>query len=228
MTQQEILSDRVAPRQVLESRTVFTGKVWDVVRESISLGPGSQPFQRDYQAHTGAVAVLALNEQEEVLLIRQYRHPVRADLWEIPAGLLDIAGEDPLTAAARELAEETDLQAARWDSLMEFYNSPGGSSEACRIYLARGLSPLPAEQRTARQEEEAEIQIRWVPLEEAIQAVLTGRIHNSSATNGILALAAAKARNYASLYPADAPFTAHPGLRSDDFRGDLRPAEEEG
>ena len=119
---QETIADIANPRYVTSRTTKFEGYVWDVIREGITLDEGAEPFERDFLLHPGAVAVLALNDKNEVLLINQYRHPVRANLWEIPAGLLDIDGEDPVHAAARELAEETDLQAARWDTLMEFYN----------------------------------------------------------------------------------------------------------
>ncbi|WP_421084712.1 NUDIX domain-containing protein [Rothia nasimurium] len=222
---QESIADIVNPRYITSRSTRFEGYVWDVIREGIALEEGAEPFERDFLLHPGAVAVLALNDKNEVLLINQYRHPVRANLWEIPAGLLDIDGEPPQQAAARELAEETDLQAGQWDTLMEFYNSPGGMGETCRIYLARNLSQIPAEQREERVHEEAEIVLRWVPLEEAVQAVLTGRIHNAASTNAILAADAAVRRNFSTLYPADAPFTAHPELRNPDYRGEIRPAE---
>lgn len=222
---QETIADIANPRFVTSRSTQFEGYIWDVIREGIALTEGAEPFERDFLLHPGAVAVLALNDKNEILLINQYRHPVRANLWEIPAGLLDIDGEPPHQAAARELAEETDLQAEQWDTLMEFYNSPGGMGETCRIYLARNLSQIPADQREERVHEEAEIVQRWVPLDEAVQAVLTGRIHNAAATNAILAAAAAAARNFETLYPVDAPFTAHPALREANYRGDIRPAE---
>lgn len=222
---QETIADIANPRYVTSRETKFEGYVWDVIREGIALDEGAEPFERDFLLHPGAVAVLALNEKKEVLLINQYRHPVRANLWEIPAGLLDIEGEAPLAAAARELAEETDLQAGRWDTLMEFYNSPGGMGETCRIYLARDLSDIPGDEREERVHEEAEIVQRWVPLEEAVEAVLAGRIHNAASTNAILAADAAARRNFETLYPASAPFSAHPALRDPNYRGEIRPAE---
>ncbi|MDY6051348.1 MAG: NUDIX hydrolase [Rothia sp. (in: high G+C Gram-positive bacteria)] len=222
---QQTIADIANPRYVTSRTTKFEGYVWDVVREGIALEEGAEPFERDFLLHPGAVAVLALNNKNEVLLINQYRHPVRANLWEIPAGLLDIDGENPVDAAARELAEETDLQAARWDTLMEFYNSPGGMGETCRIYLARDLSEIPDEERQEREHEESEIVQRWVPLEEAVQAVLAGRIHNAAATNAILAADAAARRNFKTLYSVSAPFTAHPALRETNYRGEIRPAE---
>jgi ADP-ribose pyrophosphatase len=135
------------------------------------------------------------------------------DLWEIPAGLLDVEGEDFVIGAARELAEEADLVADRWNVLADFFNSPGSSSEAIRIYLARGLSEVPGHERHVRTDEEAEIELHWTPLDEAVRAVLDGRLHNPSAVVGVLAAAAARAGNFESLRPADAPWPAHPSQR---------------
>lgn len=222
---QQSIADIVNPRYVKSRQTKFEGYVWDVIRESVSLEEGTESFERDFLLHPGAVAVAALNENNQILLINQYRHPVRANLWEIPAGLLDVEGEEPWMAAARELAEETDLQAGQWDSLMEFYNSPGGMGEMCRIYLARDISKLSSGKQEKREHEEAEIVVRWVDIEDAVQAVLEGRIHKASSTNAILAVAAAKARNFETLYSATAPMTAHPYLRNPEFRGEIRPAE---
>ena len=154
-----------------------------------------------------------MNDAGEVLLIKQYRHPVGMDLWEIPAGLLDVEGEDFVVGAARELAEEADLVADRWNVLADFFNSPGSSSEAIRIYLARGLSEVPGHERHVRTDEEAEIELHWTPLDDAVRAVLDGRLHNPSAVVGILAAAAAQADNFQGLRPADAPWPAHPSQR---------------
>lgn len=222
---QESIADIANPRYVTSRTTKFEGYIWDVVREGIALTKDAPPFERDFLLHPGAVAVLALNDRNEILMINQYRHPVRANLWEIPAGLLDIDGEPPLKAAARELAEETDLQAGQWDTLMEFYNSPGGMGETCRVYLARDLSEIPAEKREDRLQEESEIVVRWVPIAQAVQAVLAGRIHNAAATNAILAVEAAMGRNFETIYSTEAPFTAHPALRAPNYRGEIRPAE---
>src|SRR5699024_5294316 len=109
--------------------------------------------------------ILALDDEDRVLLIRQYRHPVRRRDWEIPAGLLDVAGEHPLATARRELAEEADLAATQWSVLAEFATSPGGSNELIRVYLARGLTEL---EPFARTEEEADIERRWVGLDAAV------------------------------------------------------------
>jgi ADP-ribose pyrophosphatase len=192
---------------------VYEGRIWDVVSDSFQLNDDGDTLVRDYIDHPGAVAVLPMNDDGDVLLLRQYRHPVGMDLWEIPAGLLDVEGEDFVVGAARELAEEADLVADRWNVLADFFNSPGSSSEAIRIYLARGLSEVPGHERHVRTDEEAEIELRWTPLDEAVRAVLDGRLHNPSAVVGVLAAAAARAGNFESLRPADAPWPAHPSQR---------------
>jgi 8-oxo-dGTP pyrophosphatase MutT (NUDIX family) len=183
----ERLRDSPDPAKILDAATVFQGMVWDVNRETVEFGGGT--ITREYVAHTGAVAVLAIDDQERVLLINQYRQPIRTRDWEIPAGLLDVEGESPLLAAQRELAEEADISAAVWSDPITFHTSPGGSDEIIHLFEARGLSAAPAVHD--RTDEEAEIELRWVPLDEAIDAVLDGRLHN-----GILmiALLAARAR----------------------------------
>ncbi|MCP2046293.1 UNVERIFIED_ORG: ADP-ribose pyrophosphatase [Paenarthrobacter nicotinovorans] len=202
-----------SPRRLLSTNKVYEGRIWDVVSDSFQLSEGMDTLVRDYIDHPGAVAVLPMNVDGEILLLKQYRHPVGMDLWEIPAGLLDVEGEDFVVGAARELAEEADLVAATWNVLVDFFNSPGSSSEAVRIYLARGLRDVPEAERHVRTDEEAEIEFHWVPLEEAVKAVLEGRLHNPSAVLGILAAAAAKADGFTSLRPANAPWPAHPSQR---------------
>ncbi|RLK49739.1 NUDIX domain-containing protein [Microbacterium telephonicum] len=196
------LQDDPAPAQVTATETVFEGRVWNIRRDEVLYN--GAPMVREYMDHTGAVAVLALDEQDRVLLIKQYRHPVRMRDWEIPAGLLDIAEEQPLRAAQRELAEEADLVADRWNVLAEFTTSPGGSDEAIRIYLARGLSA--ADEVFARTEEEADIEVRWVPLDEALDAVLARRVQNPSLVIGVLTAHAARARDWATLAAGDEPW----------------------
>lgn len=191
---------------LLTSQTVFTGRVWNIRRDEIDYNGAA--IVRDYVDHTGAVAVFALDEHDRVLLIKQYRHPVRMRDWEIPAGLLDIDNEDALAAAQRELAEEADLTAARWDVLSDFFTSPGGSDEAIRIYLARELSAAP--EVFSRDDEEADIEVRWVPLDEVVDAVLARDVQNPSLVIGTLAAHAARARDWATLAPGDSPWERRP------------------
>lgn len=207
------VSDAPSPRRLLSTEKVYEGRIWDVVSDSFQLSETGESLTRDYIDHPGAVAVLPMNDAGELLLIRQYRHPVGMDLWEIPAGLLDVEGEDFVVGAARELAEEADLAAAQWNVLADFFNSPGSSSEAIRIYLARGLTEVPHHERHERTDEEAEIEFHWIAVDDAVAAVLAGRLHNPSAVVGILAAAAARGDGFAGLRPSDAPWPAHPSQR---------------
>lgn len=195
------LADRFAPRPVVTGGVVFDGAIWDVRRDAVDLGAAGV-VHREYVDHPGAVAVICLDEDDRVLLLRQYRHPVGHELWEPPAGLLDVAGEDPLEAARRELAEEADLRAERWDVLVDYFSSPGGSSEALRVYLARSLTPVPEPDRHVRDAEESEIVLRWVPLDEAVAGVLRGDLRNPSTAVGVLAAAAARAGGWSTLRAA--------------------------
>lgn len=204
-----VLADEQSPRRLMRSEVVYTGRIWNVVQDEFRLDDDGETLVRDYIQHPGAVAVVAMDEAGRILLLKQYRQPVRMALWEVPAGLLDVDGEDFVVGAARELAEEADLVASRWNVLIDVFNSPGSSSEAIRIYLARGLSSVPEDQRHRRTDEEAEIELRWVELDDAVQAILDGRLHNPSAVAGVLALAAGRAENFASLRPADAPWPEH-------------------
>jgi 8-oxo-dGDP phosphatase len=200
------LADLAAARTAEASETAFEGKVWDVTRESFRMHEGGELLVREFIRHPGAVAIVALDDRDRVRVIRQYRHPVGQELWEVPAGLLDVAGEPMLAAAQRELAEEADLVAARWDVLVDFFTTPGSSSELIRVFLARELAEVPEHQRHERTGEEAGMPMAWVPVAEAVEAVLSGRVHNPSTAMGLLALQAHAAQDYAGLRPADAPW----------------------
>lgn len=204
------LRDEPGQRPVAQRRTLHEGMVWDLVRDTIDFADGVR-FDREYVWHTGAVAVLAVDDADRVLLIRQYRHPVGHALWEIPAGLLDLDGEAPHVAAARELAEETGYVPERMSTLVDLRPSPGGNDEVIRVYLATGVSE--SGEDFERTDEEAELVTRWVPLPEAVDAVLEGRITNATTVSGVLALQALRARGQGpeALRPADAPFMARPG-----------------
>ena len=192
---------------VVESELAFSGVIFDVMADTVNLGAAGVVF-REFVKHPGAVAIVALDDQERVAVIDQYRHPVRSILWEIPAGLLDVGGEPALAAAQRELAEEADLVADTWHVLVDFLTSPGGSDEALRVYLARDLRPT----TTAfhRFDEEAGMEVRWVPLDDLVATVLAGRVQNPSAVVGALAAQAARAANWSTLRPADAHWSHRP------------------
>jgi 8-oxo-dGTP pyrophosphatase MutT (NUDIX family) len=212
------LSDEVFPVGVVSSEVVYGGIVWDIRRDVFEYGDAgagaAQTISREYVDHTGAVAILALDDQDRVLLIKQYRRPVGAREWEIPAGLLDIDGESPVLGAQRELAEEADVVASEWRLLSDFYSTPGGSNEAIRIYLARGLSD--AHSVFERTEEESDIEKRWVPLDEVVDAVLGRTIGNSILSIAVLTAHVSRAAGWASLGAADAPWPRHPKFRSRD------------
>lgn len=203
-----VLSDDPFQPEIVSSETVFDGKVWNLRRDVFRYN--SEEITREYVDHTGAVAALALDDEGRVLLIKQYRHPVRHRDWEIPAGLLDIRGEDPLTAAQRELAEEADLVADAWNVLADVFTSPGGSDEAIRIYLARGVRP--ASDVFEREEEEADIETAWLPLDDAVDAVLARTVHNAPLIIALLAARTAREKGWSTLGPADAPWPSHPKL----------------
>lgn len=198
----EHVRDRAAARPVTSHTRLHAGRVWDLVSDTVDLG--ATQVVREYVDHPGAVAVIAVDDEDRVLLLRQYRHPVRCELWEPPAGLRDVADEPPVLAAARELAEEADLRAERWHRLVDFFTTPGGSDEEIIVFLARGLSPVPHDERFERTDEEAGIVPVWVPLDDAVAAVLAGRLHSPTAVVGVLAAAAARSRGWELLSPADA------------------------
>jgi len=177
----EELTDEPSSPRIRSSEVLHDGKIWDVVLEEFEYGDAV--LAREFVDHPGAVAVLAMDDEERVLLIRQYRHPIRMRDWELPAGLLDLEGEDPPEAAKRELAEEADLEADEGTELATFHTSPGGSNELPRVYLAKGLRATPAFARFA---EEEHIELRWAELDEAVEAVLGGRLRNSILTIAVL------------------------------------------
>jgi 8-oxo-dGDP phosphatase len=168
--------------------------------------PDDQTAERSVVTHPGAVAILALDDADRVLMIRQYRHPVGRLLWEIPAGLRDAGGESPLQTAQRELFEETGYRAREWQTLVDYFSSPGFSTERLRIFLARGLEPAGGSPHQ-RQHEEKFIVTEWVPLAEAVRLALEGKLHNGPAVMGILAGHEALTQRFSGLRPATAPET---------------------
>jgi len=182
----------------------FAGPMFRVLSDDVAM-PGGRTGRRDYIVHIGAVGVVALDEAGRVVLVRQYRHPVGRELWELPAGLADLHGETLLETAVRELAEEADLRAARWDLLADVHTSPGYSTEIIRLFLARDLSDVPAGQRHTREDEEAGITIRRVDLDEAVGMALDGEITNAACLVGVLATAQVRARGWPPLRKVDEP-----------------------
>ncbi|MFG1944434.1 NUDIX domain-containing protein [Nonomuraea sp. NPDC048826] len=200
-----VIEDTPESWDVVETRTRFEGYVIDVVTDTVRM-PRDQTADRDYVRHPGSVGVLALDPDGRVLLIRQYRHPARRLLWELPAGIRDVEGEALVDGAARELAEEAGYRAATWHTLVDILTSPGCSDERIRIFLARDLEKIPDEENSfEHRHEEIDMLVEWVPLDDAVRRVLAGMIHNSAAVAGILAAYAAAADGFTGLRPADAP-----------------------
>ncbi|SDZ43824.1 ADP-ribose pyrophosphatase [Micromonospora pattaloongensis] len=182
----------------------FRGPVFTVVTDQVTM-PDGRVVARDYLRHVGAVAVAAVDDDGRVALVRQYRHPVGRPLWELPAGLVDVPGEELPAAALRELAEEADLTAERIELLVDLHTSPGCSDELIRIYLARGLAPVAELDRHERRNEEAGMQLGWFNLDDAVEMVFNGMITNAACVAGVLAAARSRAAGWASLRPASAP-----------------------
>jgi ADP-ribose pyrophosphatase len=163
--------------------------------------PDGGPAARDVIEHPGAVAIVALDEDEQVLLIRRYRHPVGHLLWEIPAGLRDVPGEEPRATAERELLEEAGYRASEWHELADFFSSPGILTEQVRVFLARGLTWVPESERGghAPEHEEAHLLVRRVPLHQAVRLFLAGDLHNGVTAVGILSAYAVQQGGFAAL-----------------------------
>ena len=195
--------------ETVSSRTVYTGHVLALRADEVRM-PGGEVKVREVVEQPGAVGVVALDDQDQVVLIRQYRHPIGDWLVELPAGLLDVPGEKAAVAAVRELAEEVALTAGRWDVLVDLRNSPGLSTEAVRVFLARDLSAVPDADRHVGVDEETDLGVHRRSLDEAVAAVFTGEIQNALAVSGLLAAAYARDHGWSTLRPADSPWPARP------------------
>jgi len=173
---------------VVSTERVFAGRVISVRVDQVAM-PGGSVAQRDIVEHPGAVGVVVLNGADQVLLIKQYRHSVAEQLWEVPAGIRDVAGEPLVETAQRELVEEAGLRAGRWEVLCDVLSSPGMSDEAYRIFLARDPEVVPAAERPELRDEELDLQPTWVELDEACAMVFRGEIRNAMCVIGLLAAA---------------------------------------
>jgi len=199
------LSDVSGSWPVVGQESLAAGTVVRVRRDFVRM-PDGQQAGREVVDHPGAVAVLALDGQERVLLIRQYRHPVRGQLWEIPAGLRDVAGEPLLATAQRELLEEAGYAAKDWLVLADFFTSPGISTERLRVFLARDVRPVPDDERQyVPSNEEAHLEVEWVPLDVVVRRFLDGELHNGVMAVGVLAAWAARDDGFGSLRGPEAP-----------------------
>jgi ADP-ribose pyrophosphatase len=195
--------------EVVSTERLYDGKVVRVRRDQVRMSDGAVAA-REVIEHPGAVGIVALDDDGSVLLVNQYRHPVRARLDELPAGLLDIEKETALEAARRELAEEAGVAARQWNVLVDLHTTPGVSDEAIRIFLARGLVPVRAP-GFEPEHEEATMTVSREPLPDAVRRVFAGRITNAAAVAGILAVVHGRATGWRDLRPADAPWPARHG-----------------
>ncbi|MFZ2172748.1 MAG: NUDIX hydrolase [Rhodococcus sp. (in: high G+C Gram-positive bacteria)] len=194
--------------ETLDSRTVYSGAIIALRVDHVAM-PDGRTADREVVEHHGAVAVVVLDDLDRLVLIHQYRHPVGRRLWEIPAGLLDAPGEDPLDAAQRELAEETGLAAGKWSVLVDIALSPGFTDESVRVFLAEDLREV---DRPEPEHEEADLEVERIPLGEAVAMVLRGEIVNATAVSGVMALAAMHSRpdSLRLLRAPDAPWADRP------------------
>ena len=191
---------------VRETRRIYRGRVMALRADQVEM-PGGRLATREIVEHPGAVAIAALDDQGRLAVIDQYRHAVRRRLRELPAGLLDVAGEDPAATAARELAEEAGLAATEWAVLLDLAPSPGFTDECVRVFLATGLSEVP--RPDLGDDEESELLVGWLPLDEAVRAVLAGEIVNAVSAAAVLAVAAVRS-GLAGTRPVDAPWRDRP------------------
>jgi 8-oxo-dGTP pyrophosphatase MutT (NUDIX family) len=199
------ITDVVEHLPVVSSAELLRGRIFAVRTDKVRM-PDNHVAERDVVVHPGAVAILALDDADRVLMIRQYRHPVGRLLWEIPAGLRDVRGEAPWATAQRELVEEAGYRAADWRVLADYYSSPGYSTERLRVFLARDLTQVPeAERDFVPHDEEAFLLPGWLSLDEAVRKVFAGELHNGVAALAVLAGYAARAQGFDGLRPADAP-----------------------
>jgi ADP-ribose pyrophosphatase len=198
------MSEPAAPGQyeLLGTETLYEGRVITLVKDTVAMPEGGDSV-REVVRHPGAVAIVALDDDGRVVLLRQYRHPVDGYLWELPAGLRDAEGEPPLETAKRELAEEVELAAERWSLLTTSFSSPGFCDELVLVYLAEGLSEVGRPEGFTVEHEELDLQVQRVPLDEAVQRVFSGNIRNASAVVGVLAAAQNRAAG-PRLRPVDA------------------------
>ena len=190
------------PYELLGTESVYEGHVVSLRLDTVAM-PGGGQGVREVVHHGGAVAVVALDDDGNVVLLRQYRHPVRQHLWELPAGLRDVDGEAPVETAKRELAEEVQLAAERWSLLTTTYSTPGFCDEAVLVYLAEGLTDVDRPEGFVVENEELDLTVERVPLADAVQQVFDGRIRNALAVIGLLAAAQVKAVG-PTLRPLDA------------------------
>lgn len=195
--------------ETVDSETIYVGNIFALRGDDVRM-PGGNIAKREVVEHYGAVGIVALDDQNQVAMVYQYRHPIGRRLWELPAGLLDSGGEEPHVTAARELEEEAGLAASEWRVLVDLVSTPGFTDESVRVYLATGLRDIG---RPEAHDEEADLKLEWFPLDEAVRMAFSGEIVNSLAVAGILAAHSVDDRS--SLRSVDARWTDRPHAFAD-------------
>jgi ADP-ribose pyrophosphatase len=206
MTAHEQAADKRHEFRTVSSKDVYLGRVMALRVDEVAM-PGGGTAVREIVEHPGAVAIVPLDDQGRLVLIHQYRHPIGHRLWELPAGLLDVDGEEPLATAQRELAEEVGLAAERWSVLVDVAASPGFSDEVVRVFLATELSVV--DRGVIADDEESDLVVQRIPLAEAVRWALAGKLINSATVAGVLATHAVLS-GAAPARPVDAPWPDRP------------------
>jgi ADP-ribose pyrophosphatase len=191
---------------VTARRQLARGHIVEILEDDLTT-PEGEPITREVGRHPGSGAILAVEGQERIAGVRQYRHPIGWRLLEIPAGLLDVADESPLHAAQRELAEEAQLSADNWSVLVDYFNSPGISDEQARIFLATGLHTAPVPEGFVAHGEEVDMGLDWIAIDDVLAAIDAGEVQNGAVVNGTLAYFRAKITGV-PLRPGDTPWRA--------------------
>jgi 8-oxo-dGDP phosphatase len=192
--------------ETVASKEIYRGHVLALRADEVAM-PNGRIARREVVEHYGAVAVVALDDADRLVLIHQYRHPLGRRLWELPAGLLDEPGEPPELAAARELTEETGVTAGRWEVLVDVAASPGFTDEMVRVFLATDL--VDVERPPAFGDEEADLVVHRFDLAEALRMVLAGEVVNAASVAGVLAAHAVRT-GAGTTRPPDAPWRDRP------------------
>lgn len=191
--------------ETTSSETLHTGKIFALRTDRVRM-PGGKVVTREVVEHYGAVGVVAMDDEGNIPMVYQYRHAFGRRLWELPAGLLDVGGEEAHLTAARELREEAGLEAQNWQVLVDLDSTPGFSDESVRVYLATGLTQV---DRPEAHDEEADMTLQWYSIDDAVRRVFGGEIVNALAVSGILAAYAVR-KGLAQPRPVDAPWIDRP------------------
>lgn len=179
------MNDDELREQYLSGETIFDGKVVHLERWQVAL-PNGETAVREVIKHIGAAAVVPIDEDGNITLVRQHRVAIDEMTWEIPAGKLDEPDEDPLLCARRELEEETGLNADNWQLLSRVVTTPGFCTERISIYLATGLS-----QHNAHTDPDEFVRVKKIPFTDAVRDVLHGKLYDQKTALGILLAKAA-------------------------------------